>query len=86
MPSVWCYLSDLLIAPIVLIGELKEVKDEEGNWMLFYYHFMRKQWNIQSNCCHVFNFFCFSFNIFYFYFLFLWLEILEDGPEEEGTW
>ena len=39
MPPVCCYL---LIAPIVFLGELKEVKDEEGNWMLFYYHFMRK--------------------------------------------
>ena len=28
MSSVCCYL---LIAPIVFLGELKEVKDEEGN-------------------------------------------------------
>ena len=39
MPFVSYYL---LIAPIVFLGEVKEVKDEEGNWMLFYYHFMRK--------------------------------------------
>ena len=52
MPFVSYYL---LIAPIVFLGEVKEVKDEEGNWMLFYYHFMRKkQLNIQSNCCHFF--------------------------------
>ena len=52
MPFVSYYL---LIAPIVFLGEVKEVKDEEGNWMLFYYYFMRKkQLNIQSNCCHFF--------------------------------
>ena len=83
MPSVCCYL---LIAPIVFLGELKEVKDEEGNWMLFYYHFMRKtmKYSIQLLSCFFFCV-CFNCNIFYFFFWFLWLEILEDGPEEEGT-
>ena len=46
MPSVCCYL---LIAPIVFLGELKEVKDEEGNWMLFYYHFLNTNPAQQAN-------------------------------------
>ena len=66
MPFVSYYL---LIAPIVFLGELKEAKDEEGNWMLFYYHFIRKtiKYSIQL-LSFFFLFVCFNFNIFYFCF------------------
>ena len=52
--------------------------------MLFYYHFMRKKLNIQSNCCQFFFFVLISIS-FLSVFNFYGLEILEDGPEEEGT-
>ena len=53
MPFVSYYL---LIAPIVFLGEVKEVKDEEGNWMLFYYHFMRKNNKICNPIAVIFFF------------------------------